>query len=58
MSKVIAYHCKEVGREGGDSTTTFFTTHKRERTQGWRLKAIFTLAHYNNTMSDVYILYV
>ena len=45
-------NCKEVGREEGDSSVAFFTTHKRERTQGWRLKPIFTLAHNNNTMSQ------
>ena len=50
--------CKEIGREVGDLTVAFFTTHKRERTQGWRLKPIFTLAHNNNTMKDGYTLYV
>ena len=51
-------NCKEWGREVGDSSAAFFTTHKRERTQGWRLKPFFTLAHNNNTIEEGNTLYV
>ena len=33
-------------------------TQKRERTQGWRLKPFFTLAHNNNTIEEGNTLYV
>ena len=38
----LGWSCKELGVEGGDLAATYFTTHNREWTQGYRLKPIFT----------------